>query len=105
MEELYTTAMELISYSGNARSLAMEALQACRDGNIDQARDLLKECEESLLEAHKVQTSLLVKEAQGEKIDVFLLMVHAQDHLMNAITVKDLTSEIIYLHEVNKGEK
>lgn len=28
-----------------------------------------------------------------------LLMVHAQDHLMNAMTVKDLAAEMIDLYE------
>ncbi len=99
MEELYMTAMELITYSGNAKSLAMEALQKARNNEIAASEELMKECEESLLHAHKVQTSLLVKEASGEKVELFLLMVHAQDHLMNAITVKDLAKEIIHLHE------
>ncbi len=98
MEELYLKAMELITYAGNARSLAMEALQLCREGKCDESEELMKECEESLIVAHKVQTSLLVKEAQGEKIEIFLLMVHAQDHLMNAITVKDLAAEMIHIY-------
>ena len=99
MEELYGKAMELITYAGNAKSLCMEALQACRANEYDRAEELMTEAKESLLASHKVQTSLLVQEARGEKVEVFLLMVHAQDHLMNAITVKDLAEEMIYLHK------
>ncbi|ENA0413451.1 PTS lactose/cellobiose transporter subunit IIA, partial [Listeria monocytogenes] len=37
-------------------------------------------------------------EARGEKAEVSLLLVHAQDHLMNAITFKDLAKEIVDLY-------
>ena len=50
-------------------------------------------------EAHRVQTDLIQKEAGGEKTEVTLLMVHAQDHLMNAITVKELASEFVELYK------
>ena len=41
------------------------------------------------------QTDLLTRVAQGEKIGWNLYMVHAQDHLMNAITFKDLAGEVV----------
>ncbi|EAG9877164.1 PTS lactose/cellobiose transporter subunit IIA, partial [Listeria monocytogenes] len=52
----------------------------------------------ALLEAHHSQTSLIQGEARGEKAEVSLLLVHAQDHLMNAITFKDLAKEIVDLY-------
>jgi PTS system cellobiose-specific IIA component len=35
---------------------------------------------------------------------VTLLMVHAQDHLMTAITVKDLAAEFVELYEALKRQ-
>ena len=32
-------------------------------------------------------------------MDITLLMVHAQDHLMNAMTVRDLAQEMIAMYE------
>lgn len=34
----------------------------------------------------------------GEKVELSLLFVHAQDHLMNAITIKELASEFVDLY-------
>lgn len=89
--------MELISVSGDARSKALEAIQCARKGEFEEADKLLGECEESLNKAHRVQTDLLVKEVNGEYTEIRLLMVHAQDHMMNALTVKDLAEQIILI--------
>lgn len=90
---------QIILYGGNARSLCIEAIAAAKTGNMDEAKNKLKEATETLINVHQIQTSLIQGEIRGESVPMSLLMVHAQDHLMNAITVKDLTSEIIDLHE------
>ncbi|MGV3240694.1 PTS lactose/cellobiose transporter subunit IIA [Streptococcus hyovaginalis] len=38
-------------------------------------------------------------EARGEKFESRLLLIHAQDHLMNAMTVVDMAKEFIELHK------
>ncbi len=57
-----------------------------------------------MIEAHHSQTALLSQEARGEKVEVSMLLIHAQDHLMNAITFRDLAVEMIELYERIKGE-
>ena len=89
----------LITASGNAKSDAMEAIQYAKEGNIEAARTSIGKAEESLKEAHKTQTSLIQSEARGEKLEVSILLVHAQDHLMNAILMKDLATEFVDLYE------
>lgn len=91
--------MDLIIFSGEARSYAMEAMQAAKSGQINEARDLIEKSKETLGNAHATQTSLIQGEAAGNKTEVSLLLVHAQDHLMTSIVVKDLAEEIIDLHE------
>jgi len=46
-----------------------------------------------------MQTNLIHNEANGNKAEVSLLLVHAQDHLMNAITIKDMAKEFVDLYE------
>jgi cellobiose PTS system EIIA component len=98
-EKYEEIVMGLIVSGGNARSLAMEAIQAAKAGEFDKAGTLMTECEEALTEAHNIQTELIQKEIRGEHVQIMLLMVHAQDHLMNAIVVKDMALEIIDLHQ------
>ncbi|MDK9846730.1 MULTISPECIES: PTS lactose/cellobiose transporter subunit IIA [Staphylococcus] len=98
-------AMSLITYSGDAKSSAMEAIFAAKKNAFDEAEAKLKQAEDALLEAHHVQTNMLTKEAQGEHINLTLLTVHSQDHLMTAITFKDLAQEMIDLYKEVKNNK
>jgi cellobiose PTS system EIIA component len=98
MENLEHVIFQIILHGGNGRSAAMEALLAARQGDFEGAREKLKEAENALNEAHHIQTSLIQGEIKGEKTEISLLMVHAQDHLMNAMTVKDLAAEMVELY-------
>lgn len=73
-------------------------MQAAKQGDFEEAGEKLKEAENALNEAHHIQTSLIQGEIRGEKTEISLLMVHAQDHLMNAMTVKDLAAEMVELY-------
>jgi len=96
MEEII---MKLIIHSGEVRSYSMEAISCAKNGNIAEAKELINKATEELSKAHSVQTALIQKEANGEKTEISLLMVHAQDHLMTSMTLKTLAVEIIDIHE------
>ncbi|MBE5983732.1 PTS lactose/cellobiose transporter subunit IIA [Lacrimispora sp. AGF001] len=87
--------MKLVVNGGNARSTAIEALRAAKVGNFKKADELMEEADTILKEAHEIQTEMIQNELNGNKVEVGLLMVHAQDHLMNAMTVMDLCKEMI----------
>ncbi|WP_048603761.1 PTS lactose/cellobiose transporter subunit IIA [Enterococcus massiliensis] len=91
--------MGLIMYGGNAKSDAMEAIQAAKAGDFEEAEEKIKDAEKSLVEAHHSQTNMLTQEAQGNHMEVTLLTVHSQDHLMTAIAFTDLAKEIIALYK------
>lgn len=97
--DMELVVFEIISHAGTAKGLAYEALEAAEEGDFDKAERLLKEADEALLGAHHVQTSLIQKEAAGEKTEISMLFVHAQDHLMTSIEAKNLIEHIIKLHK------
>lgn len=92
MEEII---IGIIVHAGSARAQAIQAIQAARGGKLEEADTLLAEAQTSLIAAHGVQTELIQAEARGENQDMSLLMVHAQDHLMTAMSVKDLAKEMV----------
>jgi len=98
-EQLYDLSFQLILHSGNARSLAMEALLEAKRGDFHKASNLMENADGEFVKAHRFQTDLIQAEAKGDKYDVPILLVHAQDHLMNALTVKDLIREFIALYQ------
>ncbi|MQS74885.1 PTS lactose/cellobiose transporter subunit IIA [Companilactobacillus halodurans] len=93
------TVMGLIINGGNAKSSAFEAINAAKKGDFELAEKKLKESDQALVDAHNTQTGMLTKEANGEHATVTLLMVHSQDHIMNAITFRDLAGEIVDLYK------
>lgn len=58
-EQYDELVMNLVVEGGNARSLAMEAMQEAKKGNFDRADELMKECDEALLAAHNTQTDMI----------------------------------------------
>ena len=88
----------IISKGGDASSSFLQALNLARAGKMDEAKKFIDQGEQSLLEAHKIQTDLIVAEANGEKNEVGVLMIHAQDHLMNAILLKEITMHLVELY-------
>ena len=93
------TIMELIMYGGEAKSSAMEAIEAAKAGSFKLADEKIKAADEALIKAHHSQTGLLTEEAQGNHIKVSLLMVHSQDHLMTSITFNDMAKEVVDLYK------
>ncbi|HJB22904.1 PTS lactose/cellobiose transporter subunit IIA [Jeotgalibaca ciconiae] len=97
--------MQLIMHGGDAKGNAMEAIQEAKTGNFELAHEKIQAADEALVNAHRAQTGLLTQEASGDSVELSLLMVHGQDHLMTAIAFKDLANEIIELYEKIAEEK
>lgn len=85
----------IILHAGNARSYCFEALELVRSGKNIEASERFKESTKEIQKAHTMQTNLLQAEANGQKQEISLLVVHAQDHLMNALLARDLIKEMI----------
>lgn len=98
-EELELTTIEIVAFAGDARSKYLGALEAANKGDFNKAEELIEEGNECIQEAHKTQTGMIQAEAAGEKIDVGFLVVHAQDHLMTVMLLRDLVKNFINLYK------
>lgn len=97
-EELQMAAFGIILSSGNARTLVHEAFAAMREGDYDKAEQLLEDANADMLEAHHAQTELLQQYASGVDIKIEIIMVHAQDHLMTTMTLREVAIEMLALY-------
>lgn len=98
-EEIMEVVMTLIMHGGDARSSALEAIAAARKNDVKRAQEKLDGAAQSIKIAHDIQTELLAKEAAGEDVNINLLLIHAGDHVMNAMTYHDLADEILKLYQ------
>lgn len=102
----YQDEFQLILHAGNAKSKAMMALQKARISMFDEAENLIEEADTELIRAHNIEKCLVVKEANGECIEIGILMIHAQDHLMSATLVLEEVNEFIHIYkELDKMKK
>jgi len=95
--------MQMTSYGGEAKSLAMLAIKQARKGNFDQAWSSLKKSAEALEKSHQAHTNLLSYSAEDDNLRVTLFMVHAADHLTSAEIIYALAEELIYLNGGGKN--
>lgn len=92
-------SFQIILHAGNTRSSSMEAIHLAKEGKFQEAQAKMAEADKEFLGAHRAQTKLLQKEASGEGQTPTILLIHAQDHLMTSMTVKEMAQEFVELYE------
>lgn len=97
-EELELTMIEIVALSGDARTKLLNAVKLAKSGDFNRARTLVTEAQELLNDAHKSQTDLLTAEARGELTTPTVLLVHAQDHLMTSMLLRDIIDALIDIY-------
>lgn len=101
-EDIQVVAFQIILHSGTARTYVHNALSRMREGEFDKAADGMKAANDELVKAHNSQTELLQKYASGIKIEMEIIMVHAQDHLMTTMTLKEMAEELEFVYKQNR---
>lgn len=99
MQALEEVVMGLIINAGQARSQAYAALKQAKQGDFNAAAALMADSHQAINAAHRVQTQLIEADQGEGKTPVSLILVHAQDHLMNAMLARELVAELIVLHQ------
>ena len=94
-DDMAMVAMEIVAYSGDARTKFLDAMDAIGEKDFAKAEALIKEGDDLILNAHNQQTELITKEAAGENIAIGFLTVHAQDHLMTAMLLSDMDKRFL----------
>lgn len=98
MNELEKKIIGIISSAGDSKAKAFEALRKVKEKDFKAAKELMEEAKKIDLEAHKIQTELIVAEMQNDeenKPEISLLMVHAQDHYMTSQLARDMVDVLI----------
>ncbi|MCL1631465.1 PTS lactose/cellobiose transporter subunit IIA [Sporolactobacillus sp. CPB3-1] len=98
-EEISMIGFEIVAYAGDAKSALIKALDQARQGNFEEARQLVEDAQKSVNDAHQSQTRLLSEEAGGQDMSVTFIMVHAQDSLMTTMMLMEETKFFIDIYE------
>jgi len=77
----------------------MEAIREAKTGNFSEAEELMISGDENLEKGHHTHAKLIQKEAAGSMPPVGLLLIHAEDLMMSAETLKLMAREIIDIYK------
>lgn len=106
MDELEMQIMQIIINAGDCKNHAYTALELTKEGKYDEADAEMQLARDAMAKAHDSQTEMLQKEAAGEKVPFSILFVHAQDHLMTALSEQHIVEELIAVtKKVNELQK
>lgn len=103
MEGIELISFQIISAVGTARSMYIEAIQAAKAERFDEAAKLLEEGQELFVQGHHAHAQLIQNEANGEKTEFALLLMHAENQLMSAEAFGILAQEFIDVYKKMKG--
>lgn len=95
LEALSLISMQMILHAGDARNEVMKALACCEEEHYPLAVSLLEKANEKIVEAHKLQTETVQKEAQGEVPFYSMLFAHAQDTLMTVKSEYEIAKRLV----------
>ena len=98
-EEATMIGFEIVAYSGDARSKLLLAIEKAKTKQFNECQALIDQANECLNDAHRAQSELLQLEARGESIEIGFITVHAQDHLMTTILLKDIVKNLMDIYK------
>ena len=101
-EKLYELAFQIIVHAGESRSLSTEAMDAAEKYDFEKSEELLEKANEEFLACHQIQTDMLTSEANGEKNEINVIFIHAQDHLTMATMAMDNAKRLVTMYKKMK---
>lgn len=90
---------KIISLAGESFSKMVEALTAAKNKEFKKSEELIEESREILHKAHEIHAELLTAEANGNNPEISVLLVHAQDNLMNTVLAETFFTEMIQIYK------
>lgn len=100
IQELSEVALELITYAGIAKSNYILALNEYKKGNVIEYENKIAQGDTNFVLAHNCHKKTLLDEIEMLQPNVSLLLVHAEDQLMNAESTKLMITEIVELYKL-----
>lgn len=97
-EQTQMVGFNLIAHSGDALDHFFRAINYAEEGMFDEAEEEIKAGDAALVDAHKAQMDLLAAEAGNEEIELSLILIHSQDHLMTTLNYERFAQRFITLY-------
>lgn len=99
MNDLELISFRIISTVGTARGMFITAIQKAKNGDFEEASQLIEQGNRHFMEGHEAHMEMLTRQANGEATPLDILLIHAEDQMMSAETFKIIAEEFIDLYK------
>jgi len=97
-------SFQIIAYAGEAKSKAVLAIREAKNGNFTEAHNLIEKAESGIVTAEQAHMQVISEEANGTKITIPVLFMHAEDQLLTTQTLLIVAEEFIDVYKEIKGK-
>ncbi len=97
-EELANISMMLITYSGSAKSMAIEAINLAEKSKFKESDEMIENAQKEYLLAGKEHYKALQADNKNE-IKMDILFIHAEDQYLNTETILILAEKFINIYK------
>lgn len=94
IERLSEVSLKIITYAGTAKSNYILALKSIKNGDESDYKAKMDLGDENFRQAHSFHIETLKEEAESLDPQVSMLLMHAEDQLMSAETIKFVITEM-----------
>lgn len=95
MEGMEMICFNIISSVGMAKSSYVEAMRAAAQGDYALSEEKMKEGDTYYSKGHDAHLDLVSQEMNGNKVEVSIILMHAEDQMMAAEVVRVMAEENI----------
>lgn len=103
MSGIEKICFQLIANSGEAKQFYADAIMQAREGQFEVAKNKMAAGDETFQIAHQVHAELIKNEANNQKTELTLLLIHAEDQMMSTESYRALADELIHVYQELKN--
>ena len=104
MENLDLVSFRIISFVGMAKSKYLEAVKKAEEGDFEKAESFIVDGDNEFNKGHEVHAKLISEEAKGNRTVPTILLMHAEDQLLSAETIKIMALQMIKMYKQMKKQ-
>lgn len=99
MNDLELISFKIISTVGTARGMFITAIQKAKNGEYEEAAQLIEQGDRHFAEGHEAHMEMLTRQANGDMPPLDILLIHAEDQMMSAENFRIIAEEFIDLYK------
>lgn len=101
--EIEMLCFQLVAQVGSARSSFVEAINRAENGDFAGAEACFAEGDNTFSAGHALHAEMLKREGEGEQLPFRIIILHAEDLMMSAETLRIIAEKFVNVYKNMEG--